>query len=405
MVNTNRGVTSYMDPYEQQFVSSRARGLPAQSQAPKPKTEDELAKSISESILSDPKITGQFSGFGDQLANALASLMGGQESSADRLAREKFEFEKAKYMAGSGTSASDALARQKYADEQALQRRQLEAYQQMLSGGGYRTGADRMLGLINQQAGVSEGAVNKAYQDALANIASGFTTAQDLTGQGYSALQQYLTQNQNNPYAGVQVSAGQAPDALEQILSAYGVSADPVRAQVAAEQAAAEQGAAGFQNLLNTLGASAQQSDASRLAEMMMAQNLAKTTLGQQRFGYESQAAQAQAQALAELQNRLAQARLEQESGAESRRQGIEDAIAAAGGDIPQGSGDGDGQGDDKQDSTQAPAQKPVDALKARAATANPDLKKKIKQFVKANPNAGIKKIEKAFPKIAAKIK
>jgi len=404
MVNTNRGVTSYMDPYEQQFVSSRARGLPAQSQTPKPKTEDELAKSISESILSDPKITGQFSGFGDQLANALASLMGGQESSADRLAREKFEFEKAKYMAGSGTSASDALARQKYADEQALQRRQLEAYQQMLSGGGYRTGADRMLGLINQQAGVSEGAVNKAYQDALANIASGFTTAQDLTGQGYSALQQYLTQNQNNPYAGVQVSAGQAPDALEQILSAYGVSADPVRAQVAAEQAAAQQGAAGFQNLLNTLGASAQQSDASRLAEMMMAQNLAQTTLGQQRAGYESQAAQAQAQALAELQNRLAQARLEQEAAAEDSRQRIEDAIAAAGGDIPQDSEDGDKQ-DGTPTPTKAPDQKPVDALKARAATANPDLKKKINQFVKANPNAGIKKIEKAFPKIAAKIK
>jgi len=191
---------------------------------------------------------------------------------------------------------------------------------------------------------------------------------------------------------------------MEQILSAYGVSADPVRAQVAAEQAAAQQGAAGFQNLLNTLGASAQQSDASRLAEMMMAQNLAQTTLGQQRAGYESQAAQAQAQALAELQNRLAQARLEQEAAAEDSRQRIEDAIAAAGGDIPQDSEDGDKQ-DGTPTPTKAPDQKPVDALKARAATANPDLKKKINQFVKANPNAGIKKIEKAFPKIAAKIK
>jgi hypothetical protein len=405
MVNTNRGVTSYMDPYEQQFVSSRARGLPAPSKTSKPKTEDELAESISERILSDPKITGQFSGFGDQLANALASLMGGQESSADKLAREKFEFEKAKYLAGSGTSSSDALARRKYEDELSKEKRQIEAYQKMLSGGGYRTGADRMLGLINAQGDTSKDNIEQAYRDALANILGGFTAAEDLTGKGYSALENYLKQNPNNPYAGVQVSAGQAPDAMEQILSAYGVSADPVRAQVAAEQAAAEQGAAGFQNLLNTLGASAQQSDASRLAEMMMAQNLAQTTLGQQRFGYQSQAAQAQAQALAELQNRLAQARLEQESNAESRRQRIEDAIADEGGDVPQGSGDDDEQGDDKQDGAQATPQKPVDALKARAATANPDLKKKINQFVKANPNAGIKKIEKAFPKIAAKIK
>jgi hypothetical protein len=236
----------------------------------------------------------------------------------------------------SRASAADSLARQKYADEQALQRRQLAAYQNMLAGGGYRAGADRMLGLLGQQAGVSEGNVNKAYQDALANIAAGYGQAQDVTGQGYSALEQFLRQNPNNPYADVQVSAGQAPDAMEQILSAYGVSADPVRAQVAAEQAAAQQGAAGFQNLLNTLGASAQQSDASRLAEMQMAQMLAGEQLTGQRAGFQSQASRAQADALAQIQAQLAQARLEQEAGVEQRRQGIEDLIAAAGGNIPE---------------------------------------------------------------------
>lgn len=237
--------------------------------------------------------------------------------------------------AGSGVSASDSLAARKYQDELAKEKRQIEAYQQMLQGGGYRAGADRMLGLIGEQGKVSEGAAKKAYTDALANILGGFETAQSLTGEGYGALENYLRQNPNNPYADVRVSAGQAPDAMEQILSAYGVSADPVRAQVAAEQAAAQQGASGFQNLLNTLGASAQQSDASRLAEMMMAQNLAQTTLGQQRFGYQSQAEQAQANALAQIQAQLAQARLEQEAGVETRRQGIEDAIAAAGGVLP----------------------------------------------------------------------
>lgn len=302
---------------------------------------------------------------------------------------------------GGGISSSDALAKRKYEDELAKEQRQIEAYKSMLAGGGYRTGANRMLDLINQQAGVSEAAVKKAYTDALDNILGGFTTAKDLTGQGYSALQQYLTQNPNNPYAGVQVSAGAAPDAMEQILSAYGVSADPVRAQVAAEQAAAEQGAAGFQNLLSTLGGVAQQSDASRLAEMMMAQNLAQTTLGQQRMGYESQAAQAQAQALADIQARLAEARLAQEAAAEERRTEIEDTLASAGADptVP--------PPPDNKGSGQPPAtpQKPIDALKARMETANPTLKAKIEAFVEKNPRAGIKKIEKAFPKIASKIK
>jgi len=131
---------------------------------------------------------------------------------------------------------------------------------------------------------------------------------------------------------------------------------------------------------------------------------LAQTTLGQQRAGFESQASRAQADALAQIQAQLAQARLEQEAAAEERRQRIEDTIASAG-ETPRGPVEDGSQEGDKQDGAQAPAQKPVDALKARAATANPDLKKKINQFVKANPNAGIKKIEKAFPKIAAKIK
>ena len=334
----------------------------------------------------------------EDMKNAFASLVGGVNvggggmSSSDALARDRFNYER----------AQDAAAAQK-------QRDVIAAYQNLLSGGGYRSGADRMIDLITQQAGVSEGNVNKAYQDALANIAAGFTTARDLTGQGYSALEQYLTQNPNNPFAGVQVSAGTAPDAMEQILSAYGVSADPVRAQVAAEQAAAEQGAAGFQNLLSTLGGVAQQSDASRLAEMMMAQNLAQTTLGQQRFGYESQASQAQAQAFAQIQAQLAQARLAQEAAAEERRTQIEDTLAGAGAD-PTAVKDnedagGTGGGTGETGGTGAKPQKPIDALKERAATANPDLKKKINQFVKANPNAGIKKIEKAFPKIASKIK
>lgn len=236
---------------------------------------------------------------------------------------------------GGSVSASDQLANRKFADELAQRRRQIEAYRQMLSGGGYRGGQDRMLGMLGAEGTRAEGNVGDAYQRALANIAAGFTTAQDLTTQAYGGLEQYLRANPNNPYANVQVSAGGAPDAMQNILSAYGVSAEPVMAQVAAEQQAAQQGAAGFQNLLSTLGASAQQSDASRLAEMQMARTLAGQTLGAQRAGAQSQAEQARANALAQIQSQMAQARMEQEMAAEQRRQAIEDALMALGGRLP----------------------------------------------------------------------
>lgn len=234
-----------------------------------------------------------------------------------------------------GPSAADRLALRKYEDELAKERRTIDAYRGLLSGGGYREGTDAILGMIGAEGARSSGQVNKAYETALANIAEGYKTAEGLTGRAYGGLESYLQQNPNNPYANVQVSAGTAPDALEQLLSAYGVSAQPVQAQVAAEQQAAQQGAAGFQNLLNTLGGVAQQADLSRLAEMQMAKALAGETLGTQRATYSSQAEQARAQALAQIEAQLAQARIEQEIAAQARRQQLQDAIAAAGGAIP----------------------------------------------------------------------
>ena len=288
-------------------------------------------------------------------------------SASDILARQKFDWEKGaarraeefdarKYADALAAQArEEAFGRQQYADQQALQARQLAGLQNLYSTGGYRTGVDKMLEMIGAEGKRTEGDVNRAYEAALANIAAGYQTAEGLTGAGYNALEEFLRSNPNNPYANVQVSAGAAPDAMEQILSAYGVSADPVRAQVAAEQAAAQQGAAGFQNLLNVLGASAQQSDLSRLAELQMGRRLSGETLGTQRATYQSQAAKAQADALAEIQARLAQARMEQEAAAAARQYELAQAIAAAGGtptaggavpppaSTPTGSSGGDG--------------------------------------------------------------
>ena len=306
---------------------------------------------------------------------------GGQGMSAkDSLARDKFDYER----------SQDAAGAQK-------QRDILAAYQQLLSGGGFRSGQDRMMELLRGQAGTSGQNVRGLYGETMGNIGAGYEDAQRLTDTGYGALQQFLNQNPNNPYANVAVSAGPTQDDLSGLLGAYGVSADPVRAQVAAEGAAAQQGAAGFQNLLNTLGASAQQSDASRLAEAMMSQNYANTSLGSQRAGFQSQAGRAQQDALAQIQAQLAQGEMQQEQSAESRRQEIEDAIIAAGGKLPKEGG--------AEETAPAAKQKPIDALKARMETASPSLKKKIEQFIAANPKANQKKIEQAFPKIASKMK
>jgi hypothetical protein len=251
---------------------------------------------------------------------------------------------------GKGITASDALAKRKYEDELAKERRTIQAYQNMLSGGGYRSGFDQLLAQIEAQGKTTSANVEDTYKRALGNIGAGYETAEGLTTKGYGALEEFLRANPNNPYANVQVSAGTAPDAMEQLLSAYGVSADPVRAQVAAEQAAAEQGAAGFQNLLSTLGGVAQQSDLSRLAEMEMARTLAGETLGTQRATYSSQAARARADALAQIEAQLAQARLEQEMAANARRQQIEDAIIAAGGSVPSVTKEPDKEPDKKPD-------------------------------------------------------
>ena len=280
MVTPSRGVTSYMsDPYEQQFVRGRTQGLPANADR---QTGGNVPVPPGQNPASS--VMGQGQGGDSSLGNPY------EQAYKDFLASEANIRPTSRFGSGGGgvLSASDALAKRKYEDELAKQQNQIEAYQTLLSGGGYRSGQDQLLEMLRNQAGRSRTDVEGLYGRGIENIDAGYGDAQKLQDAGYSALQQYLRQNPNNPYANVAVSAGPTQDDLAGLLGAYGVSADPVRAQVAAEGAAAQQGAAGFQNLLNTLGASARQSDASRLAEAMMSQNYANTSLGSQRAGARS---------------------------------------------------------------------------------------------------------------------
>lgn len=238
---------------------------------------------------------------------------------------------------GSGPSSSDKLAWAKWNAEKAETAEQKETKKRALAllqgqlDGGYRGNIDSILGQINAMGRTAEGDIGGAYRTALSNISGGYKSASDLMGSGYNALDAYLNKYNSNPYAGLTAQAqGQLPDSMN-YLQAYGAPTADVQGQIQAEQLAGQQGADAFNRLISVLGGAQEQSNLSRLAESQMARNYGTTQLGSQRAAFESQAANAQAQALAELRQRIAQQRLEQESAAGTRKQDIIDQLIAAG--------------------------------------------------------------------------
>ena len=243
--------------------------------------------------------------------------------------------------------------------------RTLAGFQDYYGGGegDFNKGFDNLLDMIKTQGGVSEKEIKNAYGRATTNIGEGYDAASGLGTSGFNALNQYLAQNQNNPYAGMQASVGSAPDALSSYLSAYGVSDQPVQGQIQADQLQAQQGAGNYQNLIDLLGANAQQGAASRGAESQMAQLLFNTGLGQDRAGYTGQAANAQAQALAALQQQMFQSRFGVEGDRNNLANQLIQTILNSAGD-PNGNNDDDDDGDDDKNGT-----KPLPGQLAETAT------------------------------------
>ena len=204
-----------------------------------------------------------------------------------------------------GPSASDTLARDKFNYEKAVDARKSSGLSDYYTGGSYNSGFDNLLKMIEAQGAVSNKGVTDAYGRATTNINEGYGVAKGLGDTGFNALNAYLQANPNNPYAGMQAQVGSAPDAMSQYLGAYGVSDTPVQGQIRADQLQAQQGAGNFQNLIDVLSGVAQQGAGSRGAESQMAQLLFNTGLGQERAGYQSQASNAQAAALAQLQQQM----------------------------------------------------------------------------------------------------
>jgi len=223
-----------------------------------------------------------------------------------------------------GMTAEQALALAKFNYEKEKDANKLAGLQNYFDSGAFNKTFDDLLGMIDTQNTESQKNITDAYGRATTNINEGYDVASGLGTEGYRALNQYLAQNRNDPYAGMQATVGSAPDALSSYLSAYGVSDQPVQGQIQADQLQAQQGAGNYQNLINLLSAIAQQGDTSRGAESQMSQLMFDTNLGQERAGYQSQASNAQAQALAALQQQMA----ERQFGVESNRGTVANQLA-----------------------------------------------------------------------------
>jgi hypothetical protein len=248
-------------------------------------------------------------GGGGMTAAQKAALLNAQ------LDRDKFDYEKTK-------------------DATALQRQQdaLAQMQNQLNTGGYRGNIDALLKLITGMETTGEKNIGNIYDTSVGNIGQGYDAASGLLTKGYDAADQYLRDNPNDPYANLTASTVNVTNPMEQFLQAYGVSSPDIQGQVAAEQLSANQGSNAYNDFVKMLSGASQQSDKSRLAEMLMARNMGNVGLGQQRAAYQSQAANQQQQAMAALQQQIAQARFEQESAAGNRQQELINQIIAAGG-------------------------------------------------------------------------
>lgn len=285
-------------------------------------------------------LTDQFTD--TQTANIVGKppMFGGTTPTGPQTTMGGFESLLAGLLGGSGSkgvSASDTLARDKFNYEKAVDAKKASGLSDYYTGGSYNTGFDALLKMIADQGKVSEAGVTDAYGRALTNIGQGYDVARGLGDQGYSALNAYLAANQNNPYAGMTAQVGTAPDALTDYLNAYGVSDVPVQGQIQADRLQAQQGAANYQNLINTLGAIAEQGAGSRGAESQMAQLLFNTGLGQERAGYASQAENARAAALAQLAQQLFESRFGVEQSRNTLAQQLAQTVAELTGAAPAG--------------------------------------------------------------------
>jgi hypothetical protein len=247
---------------------------------------------------------------------------------SDRLASDKFDYE---------------LWKDQYERDQAdIKKNALINY---YKSGGYKSGTDALMSGYDTMQASSEAAINKQLADSLAGIGQSYGTAQQMTEQGYGDLINYLSANQQDPYAGVNVQ-NSAPVQLEAqgLLQARGALSPDVLAYQQAVSSAGQSGADQYQNLLNVLSSLNKKGNVSRANEAQMGKNFALTGLGEQRAGYESGLKSSAGSALTQLANQIAQKKLEAQAQSDAQAQSLLETLAGLGIDVsallnPQGQG------------------------------------------------------------------
>jgi hypothetical protein len=245
---------------------------------------------------------------------------------------------------GTGTKMkpSDILANKKFQydvlqDTQAAQ--QAEAKKNALidyyKSGAYRSGVDSQLAGYDTMQSTSEAAIRKQLADSMAGIGESYGKAQGLTEQGYGDLINYLSANQQDPYAQVRVQ-NSAPVQLEAqgLLQAQGALSPDVLAYQQAVSSAGQSGADQYQNLLNVLSSLNKSGNVSRSSEAQMGRNMALTGLGEQRAGYESGLQSSAQSALTQLATQIAQKKLEAQAQADAQAASLLETLAGLGIDV-----------------------------------------------------------------------
>jgi hypothetical protein len=243
---------------------------------------------------------------------------------------------------GKGMKASDILAQQKFLydvgqDRNAAAQTQAKAgaLANYYTSGAYRSGTDSLLSGYDTMQANSEAAINKQLADSLAGIGQSYGTAQQMTEQGYGDLINYLSANQQDPYAGVNVQ-NSAPVQLEAqgLLQARGALSPDVLAYQQAVSSAGQSGTDQYQNLLNVLSSLNKKGNVSRANEAQMGKNFALTNLGEQRAGYESGLKSSAQSTLTQLANQMAQKKLEAQAQADAQAQSLLETLAGLGVDV-----------------------------------------------------------------------
>ena len=302
---------------------------------------------------------------------------------------------------GMGGSSGPSLDMIKYqeAQRQAIldgikEKTRYKALQDYYQTGDWRELYNNLGSQLNTMQTQGTRQIGDIYKSALGNIGAGYADASRMTGQGYNALNQYLAQNNLNPYAGASFTPTTVEDGTQQFMQAYGIDSPEVAQQTATENAYNQQGAQGFNTMYDLLSRAEQQSQQSRMNESRMAQNFANQGLSSARAAYQAMAAKSQQESLADLLNRISSSRFDLSQQEGEKGQTLQEQLIAndPGGAVSE---------------TKIPLTKKEQI--AQLVETTPNFKAAVKQFapayIKKNPKASVATLKKKFPQLAKAFK